>query len=102
MPTKEEWEKLEPECRWTKVEAEAHLIAGRIRKLMEEGQVTEDGKLRPVRYGDIVILLRTMSGWSRDLCESAAGGRDPCLCAVKEGYFPDCGSGDIAGVSSYS
>ena len=41
--TKEEWEKLEPECRWTKVEAEAHLIAGRIRKLMEEGQVTEDG-----------------------------------------------------------
>ena len=38
----------------------------------------------------------------RDLCESAAGGRDPCLCAVQRRIFPDCGSGDIAGVSSYS
>ena len=85
--TKEEWEKLEPECRWTKVEAEAHLIAGRIRKLMEEGQVTEDGKLRPVRYGDIVILLRTMSGWSETFVRVLQEEGIPACAQSREGYF---------------
>lgn len=91
--TKEEWEKLEPECRWTKVEAEAHLIAGRIRKLMEEGQVTEDGKLRPVRYGDIVILLRTMSGWSETFVRVLQEEGIPACAQSREGYFQtvECG-----------
>ena len=84
---KEEWEKLEPECRWTKVEAEAHLIAGRIRKLMEAGQVTEDGKLRPVRYGDIVILLRTMSGWSETFVRVLQEEGIPACAQSREGYF---------------
>ena len=85
--TKEEWEKLEPECRWTKVEAEAHLIASRIRKLVEEGQVTEDGKLRPVRYGDIVILLRTMSGWSETFVRVLQEEGIPASAQSREGYF---------------
>ena len=44
-----------------KIEVEANFIAARIRELVSGGmQVTdEDGHLRPVRYGDIAILLRS-------------------------------------------
>ena len=61
---KEDWESFRKECRWSKAEAEAHLIAFRIRKLLQSGMVTDHGTLRPAELGDIVILLRTMSGWS--------------------------------------
>ncbi len=38
---------------------EARLIAARIRELRETGSVTEKGMLRPVKYSDICILLRS-------------------------------------------
>ena len=65
--SQEEWEETRQESRWTKQEAEAHLIAARIRELLKTGTVTEDGELRPARCGDIVILLRTMAGWSEKI-----------------------------------
>ena len=37
---------------------EARLIATRIKELLETGSVTENGKPRPVKYGDICILMR--------------------------------------------
>ena len=91
---KEEWEQLQRECRWTKAEAEAHMIAGKIRYLFREGKVTEDGQLRPVRPGDIAILLRTMSGWR------AAGRRNSGKRPVKGRIFSDHGSGDPVGLSA--
>ena len=84
---KEEWEQFQRECRWTKAEAEAHLIAGKIRQLLKEGQVTEDGELRPVRPGDVAILLRTMSGWSETFVRVLQEEGIPASAQSREGYF---------------
>lgn len=84
----EEWEELKEECHLTKQEAEAHLIAGRIRRMLEDKeQVTEEGKLRPVRLGDIVILLRTMSGWSETFVRVLKDEGIPASAQSREGYF---------------
>ena len=40
------------------VEAEAEAVALRIEELMRDTTVTKDGETRPLRYGDIAILLR--------------------------------------------
>jgi len=85
--SQEEWEELKKECHWTKPEAEAHLIAGRIRRLLESEQVTENGKLRLVRPDDIVILLRTMSGWSETFVRVLQDEGIPASAQAKEGYF---------------
>jgi len=42
--------------RWTSIEREAFLIGTRIRQWMESGEQDIDG--RPLRYGDVTILLR--------------------------------------------
>ncbi|MBO7373514.1 MAG: UvrD-helicase domain-containing protein, partial [Oscillospiraceae bacterium] len=39
-------------------EVEAEAVAERIRQLMQDGRVQESGTMRPLRYGDIAILLR--------------------------------------------
>ena len=39
-------------------EVEAEAVSERIRQLMLEGRVQENGAFRPIRYGDIAILLR--------------------------------------------
>ena len=54
---------------YTARELEAKMIAGRIRELVSEdkGLLVWDkglGKYRRARLGDMVILLRSMSGWS--------------------------------------
>lgn len=83
----EEWEELRPECNWTKPEAEAHMIAARIRHMLEEEQVTENGALRPVQPGDIVVLLRTMSGWSETFVRVLQDEGIPASAQSREGYF---------------
>lgn len=85
--SQEEWEEQSVECSWTKQEAEAHLIASRIRRMCEEGQVTEKGELRRVRPGDIVILLRTMSGWSETFVRVLQEEGIPASAQSREGYF---------------
>lgn len=47
---------------------EALAIAARIKQLKGSLKVMEKstGELRPVRYSDIVILLRTTSGWDEE------------------------------------
>ena len=42
-------------------DVEALAVATRIKELLAHGQVTENGVLRPVQYGDICILLRKRS-----------------------------------------
>lgn len=94
----EEWEELRPECSWTKQEAEAHLIAARIRQMLKDGQVTDHGELRPVRPGDIVILLRTMSGWSETFVRVLQEEGIPASAQSREGYF---GTLEVETVLSY-
>ena len=63
------------------------MIAGKIRYLFREGKVTEDGQLRPVRPGDIAILLRTMSGWSETFVRVLQEEGIPASAQSREGYF---------------
>ncbi|MCM1188727.1 MAG: UvrD-helicase domain-containing protein [bacterium] len=74
---------------WDAKQAEAAAVAQRIRKLRVDFSVTdrESGELRPVRYSDIVILLRTNSGWDevfRDVLEKEG---IPVHITSKTGYF---------------
>ena len=54
---------------WRKKEREAMAVAGRIRELVGKLSVTdgETKQLRPARYSDMVILLRSPSGWDETL-----------------------------------
>lgn len=84
---KEDWESFRKECRWSRAEAEAHLIASRIRKLLQSGTVTDHGTLRPAELGDMVILLRTMSGWSETFVRVLQEEGIPASAQSREGYF---------------
>ena len=70
-------------------EQEALVIADRINRLIREAKVTdkETGSLRPVRYGDIVILLRTASGWAEDFKKIFEKEGIPAYVSSRTGYF---------------
>lgn len=69
--------------------AEAAMVAGRIRQLVGKFQVTdkESGKLRPAKYGDIVVLLRTNAGWDEEFYNVFMEHQIPALVTSKTGYF---------------
>ena len=70
-------------------QAEALAVADRIRELMREGRVTDadTGMLRSLRYRDICILLRTLSGWG-EIYKAALESRGiPAYVTSKSGYF---------------
>ena len=70
-------------------EQEATVIAGKIKELIREFQVTDksSGQLRPVRYSDIVILLRTTSGWAEEFKAVFDKEGVPSCVALQTGYF---------------
>ncbi|MGN0335595.1 MAG: helicase-exonuclease AddAB subunit AddA [Lachnospiraceae bacterium] len=70
-------------------ELEAAMVAQRILEFMKEGRVTDkkSGELRPVQYGDIVILLRTMSGWSDSFSNVLGAYGIPVVSGSSTGYF---------------
>lgn len=70
-------------------EQEAEMIAGKIRDLYREFQVTDknSGLLRPVRYSDIVILLRTTSGWAEEFKNILEKEGIPAYVSSQTGYF---------------
>ena len=70
-------------------QAEALAIAGRIKELRTSFQVTdkETGSLRPVRFGDMVILLRTNSGWDEVFKKILEEQGIPAHVTSKTGYF---------------
>ena len=82
-------EKPEKDAERNTRQAEALGIAKRIHRLKREFCVTdkETGKLRPVRYKDIVILLRTNSGWDEEFKEVLAAEGIPAYVAGRTGYF---------------
>ncbi|MGN0311311.1 MAG: helicase-exonuclease AddAB subunit AddA [Lachnospiraceae bacterium] len=66
--------------------AEAGAIAEKIRQLMEDGRVTEGEDYRPVRYSDIVILLRKKN-LSKGISEELKAQGIPVVDLEKTGYF---------------
>ena len=71
-------------------QVEATAIAARIRALMESGYQVVDkktGAYRPLRYGDIAILLRSMKNWSSVLDDVFGKAGMPYYAETAEGYF---------------
>ncbi|MDE7434463.1 MAG: helicase-exonuclease AddAB subunit AddA [Lachnospiraceae bacterium] len=70
-------------------ELEARLVANRIRELMRTGRVTDEetGELRPLRYQDIVILLRSVSDWGDTFARILVSSGIPAHTLSRSGYF---------------
>lgn len=72
---------------------EAREVARRIKKLVCEEKLPirteENGEevIRPVNYGDIVILLRTMKDWSDVFCEVLEEEGVPAFSDSQKGFF---------------
>lgn len=69
---------------------EAAVIGEQIRELVQGEQplyVNDKGGYRPVEYRDIVILLRSLSGWSEEFIETLTDMGIPAYSATKTGYF---------------
>lgn len=73
----------------TKQETEARLIGRRIREIVGKEEVLdkETGAYRSAKYGDIVILLRTVSGWAETFGEILGDMGIPCFTGSQKGYF---------------
>ena len=69
--------------------SEAKIVAEEIRHLMKTQPVTDKatGELRAARYSDIVILLRSLSGWADSLVEVLNGNGIPAHTVSSTGYF---------------
>lgn len=70
-------------------QAEALAIAEKIRELLTNGKVTDakTKELRPVHYRDVVVLLRTLTGWG-DAFKAVLEERGiPAYVTSKSGYF---------------
>lgn len=82
------FEKPDKESEYDIKQVEAMGIATRIRELKQSFQVTDKGtgKLRPVRYGDIVILLRS-SGLEDELKTIFDKEGIPAYVTGRTGYF---------------
>ncbi len=70
-------------------ELEARMIGERIRRMVREEQIYDrkTGEFRPVAYRDIVILLRTMSGWAEVFSQVLEGMGIPAYSTARTGYF---------------
>ena len=77
---------------YTAKELEVRMVAIRIRELMdpENGLMVWDKgaeEYRPVRLGDMVILLRSLSGWSEVFVNVLMNEGIPAYAQTKTGYF---------------
>ena len=77
---------------YTRQELEARMIGKRIRELTdpERGCPVWDkelGRYRKAEYRDIVILLRSVSGWAESFVETLAHQGIPAFAESKTGYF---------------
>ena len=68
------------------------MIAGRIRQLTDEKQGLmvwdkEENAYRRARFSDIVILLRSLSGWSEIFVNVLMNEGIPAYAQTKTGYF---------------
>lgn len=82
----------EEELDYTSKELEARLIASRIRHMTDEKQgllVWDKGleRYRRARYGDMVILFRSMAGWSEVFVNVLMNEGIPAHAQTRTGYF---------------
>lgn len=72
-----------------RMELEAEMIARRIKDLKATHTVLDKatGVNRPVRYGDIVILARSLKGWNEVFSKVLQSHGIPTYISSKEGYF---------------
>ena len=77
------------ETEQTMQELEAAAVAQRIGQMVGKEYIRDasTGGLRPVRLGDIAILLRTAAGWAEIYMEALASRNIPCVTASRTGYF---------------
>lgn len=82
-------ERKDPEGALNAKQQEAYGIAGKIRELVTSFQVADrgTGKLRLASYKDIVILLRTTSGWDEEFRKILEEEGIPVHVTSKTGYF---------------
>lgn len=67
---------------------EALAVSARIKELVGNLPVrAEDGTMRPCRYGDIVVLLRSGAGWNEDFRDVFERQGVPYYIESKTGYF---------------
>ncbi len=73
----------------TDQELEALAVASEIRRIVGKEEIAdkETGALRKIAYGDIVILLRTASGWAETFSQVLASKGIPAYTASRTGYF---------------
>ena len=73
----------------SKRQLEARMIAKRIHELKETMQVTDKatGQPRPLRNSDIVILLRSLTGWGNDFVSVLEDCGIPAHVSTSTGYF---------------
>ncbi|MBO8165063.1 MAG: helicase-exonuclease AddAB subunit AddA [Brevibacillus sp.] len=79
----------------TAAQLEARLIARKIRSWMEPGQGgqpllvydKQKNSMRPVRYRDIVVLLRATAGWAQPMIEEFRAAGIPVYAEQSAGYF---------------
>lgn len=83
------FEKPDKESEYDVKQVEALGIANRIRELKETFQVTDkaSGKLRQVEFRDMVILLRSGSGWEDEFKSVFEKEGIPAYITGKTGYF---------------
>ena len=83
----EEWKVMESGENVQELEARA--VAGKIRDMAGQYPVLDKatGEYRPARYGDFIILLRTLSGWSETFRNVLDSQGIPASVTTKTGYF---------------
>lgn len=79
----------EGEEKLDKAEMEASMIACKILEMVKEGKVTDKrtGELRSAGFGDMVILLRSMTGWSDTFANVLGAYGIPTITGTSTGYF---------------
>ncbi len=82
----------EDKADYTKKEAEARLIASKIKELTDPATGMriwnrDKREYEPVRYRDIVILLRSMSGWAEEFLSVLESEGIPAFAESRTGYF---------------
>lgn len=70
-------------------ELEARAVAGRIKELLRTTEVfdKESGQYRKAAFKDVVILLRSLKGWTDVFAKVLNEEGIPTFCGTKEGYF---------------
>ena len=76
----------------TEKEAEARLIASKIRELTDPDRGMKvwngkEGRYEPLKRRDIVILLRSLSGWAEEFLRVLSAEGIPAFADSRTGYF---------------